>query len=133
MNRQLQWTICILHCNELYLHHVFTSIDGTTTSPSSFYEPSGRSSVGCVLEWGIAFFDKINNIDFPHLPNDLLTQLSCDKFCAYQIYQCVISGEMDNDIALLEVGVLDYSRWLTLASRILRKYTSAHDPSSKST
>ena len=40
---------------------------------------------------------------------------------------------MDDDIALLEVGVLNHSCWLTLASRILKTYPSAHDSSSKLT
>ena len=40
---------------------------------------------------------------------------------------------MDKDIALLEVVVLNHSQWLTLADRILRKYTSAHNFSSKLT
>ena len=132
-DRPLQWAIYMLHCNELHLGHVFTTIDGTATSPSSFPGPIGRSLFSCVKEWEIAPFEKISNCDFPHLPNDVLTQLSCDQFYAYQICQCVITGEMDDDIALLEVGILNQSRWLILACRIFRKYTSAHDPSTKLT
>ena len=81
--RPLQWEICMLHCNELHLSHIFTTIDGTTTSPSSFSGPIGRSLVGYISEWGIAPFEKINNSDFPHLPNNVLTQLSCDQLYAY--------------------------------------------------
>ena len=81
LDRPLQWAICMLHCNKLYLRHVFTIIDGLTTSPSSFSGPFRRSLVGCVSEWGIAPFEKINNSDFPHHPNDVLAQL-----CSDQIY-----------------------------------------------
>ena len=31
--RILQWMICLLHCNELPLRHVFKALDGTTKSP----------------------------------------------------------------------------------------------------
>ena len=40
---------------------------------------------------------------------------------------------MNDNIALLEVGVLNHSRWLSLSSRVFRKYTLAHNPLSKLT
>ena len=105
LDHPLQSAICMLQCNEFYLRLVFTTIDGTTTSPSSFYEPISRSLVGCVSEWGIAPFEKIDNSDFPHLSNDALTRLSSDRLYAYKVCQYVISAKTNHDIALLEVGV----------------------------
>ena len=36
LKRPLQWVICLLHCNELPIRHVFMFLDGTTKSPDSF-------------------------------------------------------------------------------------------------
>ena len=36
LSRLLQWIICLLHCNELPLRHVFMFVDGTTKCPDSF-------------------------------------------------------------------------------------------------
>ena len=46
LNKPLQWVICLLHTNELPLHHVFTMLDGTTKSPDSFSGPIGKSLTG---------------------------------------------------------------------------------------
>ena len=40
----------------------------------------------------------------------------------------VITGNIDNDLAFLEVGPMNHSRWLTLACRILRYYVSISKP-----
>ena len=36
LGRPLQWSICLLHCNELPLRHVFAELDGATSGPDSF-------------------------------------------------------------------------------------------------
>ena len=46
----LQWSIYLLHTNELPLCHVFMELDGTTNSPDSFTGPIGKQLDGCVSE-----------------------------------------------------------------------------------
>jgi len=43
LGRPLQWVVCLLHCNELPLRHVFLELDGTTKSPDSFSGPVGKN------------------------------------------------------------------------------------------
>jgi len=42
--RPLQWVVCLLHCNELPLRHVFLELGGTTKSPDSFSGPVGKKT-----------------------------------------------------------------------------------------
>ena len=42
LGRPLQLVVCLLHCNELPLRHVFL-LDGTTKSPDSFSGPVGKN------------------------------------------------------------------------------------------
>ena len=41
----LQWCVCTLHANELPLRHVFSELDGTASSPNSFFW-TNRQCVG---------------------------------------------------------------------------------------
>ena len=52
--RPLQWVICLLHCNELPLRHVFKALDGTTKSPDSFAGVIGSHLIGTVSDWEVA-------------------------------------------------------------------------------
>ena len=48
LGRPLQWVVCLLHCNELPLRHVFLELDGTTKSPDSFSGPLRKKLNGKV-------------------------------------------------------------------------------------
>ena len=124
LGRPLQWAICLLHCNELSLRHVFITIDGKTESPETFFGKIGKELSGCVSEWPIADFKAISNPHFPLLLNEVVDDLSADQHYAYRICWAVILGDLDADLALLEVGPICHARWLTLACRLLRRYTS---------
>ena len=56
LQRPLQWLICLLHCNELPLWHVFKALDGTTKSTDSFAEVIGSHLNGTVSDWEVANF-----------------------------------------------------------------------------
>jgi len=129
LQRPLQWAICLLHCNELPLRHIFKTLDGTTKSPSSFSGPIGKELSGSVTEWDVVKFKPIPNSDFPVLPPLLLDSLSTDQFYAYNICWEIIQGNNETDIQFLEIGELCHSRWLTLGCRLLRKYISEKKPS----
>lgn len=45
LNRPLQWSICLLHFNELPLRHLLQSLDGETKGPSSY-----SGSIGLLLK-----------------------------------------------------------------------------------
>ena len=117
--RSVQWSICLLHCNELPLGHVFQALDGTTSSPDSFSGPVGKSLKGCVSEWGIAEFVAISSPDLPILSEDLIDSLTSDQYYAYKMCTAITKGYVKADLALLEIGPVVHSRWLTLACRIL--------------
>ena len=51
--RSVQWSICLLHCNELPLRHVFQALDGTTSSPDSFSGPVGNGALPSLLQYQV--------------------------------------------------------------------------------
>lgn len=128
LQRSLQWVICLLHCNELPLRHIFTYLDGTTKSPDSFSGVIGSKLNGPVSEWDVVSFKPIRNQNFPILPNNTIDELSSDQYYGYRICMAVMLGTVDEDLELLEVGGLSHARWLTLACRILRFYVSVQRP-----
>ena len=125
LGRPLQWAICLLHLNELPLRHVFQMLDGTTTGCQSFAGSIGKTITGKVSTWQVTSFKKIENDDFPTISNFVLETLSTD----HKICQAVISGELSEDLELLQVGKLSHARWLTLGCRVLRFYVSQQKPS----
>src|SRR5215469_10166957 len=129
LGRPLQWDICLLHLNELPLRHVFMNLDWTTKGPDKFAGPIGSELNGNVSEWEVIKFKPIPYALFVFLDNATIDKLSTDQYYSYRICSSVITGEVDEDLALLEVGPLNHSRWLTLACRILRYYVSVSKPS----
>ena len=65
------------------------------------------------------------------MPDDIVDDLSSDQYYGYRICLAVMSGYLDPDLQKLQIGpiVIVHSRWLTLACRILRFYTSTKQPS----
>ena len=59
LGRPLQWSICLLHCNELPLRHVFAELDGATSGPDSFSGKIGSQLSGSVSECDIVKFDQL--------------------------------------------------------------------------
>ena len=104
------------------------AIDGPTLSADLFAGPIGKKLKRRALEWKVTKFESIPNSKFPILPTPAVDDLSSDQYYAYKICIAVISGNVDSDLAQLEIGPIVHSRWLTLACRILRYYTSAKEP-----
>ena len=114
----------LLHCNELPLKHVFSELDGTTKSPSSFSKPIGKERNINVSDWPVKNFNAIQNQNFPKLPYHVIDDLSNDQHYGYRICLAVMSGSMDQNLHLLQIGPIVHFRWITLACRILQFYTS---------
>jgi len=70
----------------------------------------------------------LENANFPQLPDDIVDDLSSDQYYGYRICLVVTSGYLDPDLQKLRIGPIVHSRWLTLACRILRFYTSTKQP-----
>ena len=128
LGRPLSRSICLLHLNELPLRHVFIAIDGPTTGPESWSGPIGSQLGGCVSDWEPVKFKRIPNAKFPVLPNDVIDDLSSDQYYAYRLCMCIMLGDVDDDLALMECGPLCHSRWLTLGCRLCRYYISLQKP-----
>jgi len=121
LNKPLQWSVCLLHTNELPLRHVFLALDGKTKGPDSFSGPIGKKLNGDPSSWSVVDFDKIPNPNFPVLAQETIESLSSDQYYAYNSSLGVISGYIQ-DVSDLKIGPLCHARWLTLACRILRFY-----------
>lgn len=124
LGRPLQWFICLLHFNELPFRHLFESVDGDTTGPTSFSGQIGKQLSGCE-KLPVANFETINSEDI----NVTKTDLSKDQQYLLDIYRAVKTGECAPDLAVKDPGPLSHSRWLTCANRILRLYISEVKPS----
>ena len=125
LGRPLQWIICLIHCNELPLRHLFIKFDGGTSNPNEFRGPIGKRIQSC---------EKLNVVkvnfkfDISKLTNPAQT-LSSDQRYLFDIC-CAIANENCNDaLAKRSPGKLNHARWLTLANRTLRLYVSTVRPS----
>ena len=83
LGRPMQRAVCLLHCNELPLRHVFLELDGSTAGPNAFSGPIRKKLVGPVSSWEVKKFQPILNSTFPELPNYLLEDLSFDQHYSY--------------------------------------------------
>ena len=59
IGRSVQWAICQLHFNELPLLHLFESLDGPTSGPSSYTGCIGKSLKACEL-LPVVTFEPVN-------------------------------------------------------------------------
>ncbi|CAG9792722.1 unnamed protein product [Diatraea saccharalis] len=65
------------------------------------------------------------------LPEIASNDLSTDQKYLYDIMTAVSTGIFSSDLANMEPGLLNHSRWLTTANRILRLYVTKTDPDEK--
>ncbi|QQP41163.1 Uncharacterized protein FKW44_015445 [Caligus rogercresseyi] len=60
------------------------------------------------------------------LPDEVIQDLSTDQHYGYKIVCAVREGVLPAKLALLEIGPVNHSRWLTTANRFLRLWVSKH-------
>src|SRR6218665_1135084 len=65
------------------------------------------------------------------LSDDVVKDLSTNQAYGYRITQAIKTGELPADLALLKIGPVSHSRWLTTANRFCRIYVSKHGLSGK--
>ncbi|KAL4712991.1 hypothetical protein ACJJTC_012061 [Scirpophaga incertulas] len=126
LKKPLQWFICQLHSNELPLRHLLLRLDGKTTGPKCFSGPIGSELQKCEI-MPIVEFTAISST----LPEITANDLSTDQKYLYDIMTAVRTGVCSSDLANMEPGPLNHSRWLTTANRILRLYITKTDPDEK--
>ncbi|GBL75106.1 hypothetical protein AVEN_193281-1 [Araneus ventricosus] len=120
LHRPIQWIICLLHFNEFPLRHLFES---KSSGPSSYTGDIGRNLKGFEKLPLVAF-----NVNECELPGIDPTNLSCDQKYLINICTALISGDGSSDLAKRQPDTLNFARWQTAATRILRLYISTSDP-----
>ena len=56
-----------------------------------------------------------------------MKDLSTDQNYGYRIVTAIWTGVLPKDLALLEIGPVSHSRWLTTALRFMRIWISKHN------
>ena len=126
LKKPLQWFVCQLHFNELPMRHLLLHLDGKTTGPKCFSGPIGSELQKC---------ETMPIVEFTAIPSTLTetarNELSTDQKYLYDIMTAISTGVFSSDLANMEPGLLNHSRWLTAANRILRLYAAKTDPDKK--
>lgn len=60
IGRPSPWLVCMFHCNELPLRHLFCHLDGKTKEPNEFKGKIGQQLENC-LTLSVVFF-RINDL-----------------------------------------------------------------------
>ena len=63
----------------------------------------------------------------PNLTDEVIRELSTDQSYGYRIVSAIRSGTVPKDLALLQIGPVCHSRWLTTALRFMRIWISIHN------
>lgn len=124
LDRPFQWSICLLHANELPLRHLLQKLDGHTKGPYTHSGPIGHLLAEC---------HKMAPVEFRPIKTELSqvdeNDLSTDQQYLYKICQAVGEGRCSTSLAEKSPGKMAHSRWLTTANRVLRLYVATEDPS----
>lgn len=129
LKRPLNWFICMLHTNELPLRHLFMYLDGTTSGASTFTGLIGKEIQHCEARQIILFEPIVCASNMPVLDEVVLDDISGDQKYLYDIVTAIRSGIVSDDMSSRKPGILNHSRWLTLANRVCRLYISTESPS----
>ena len=70
LRRPLQWSMCLLDCNELPLRHVFWLLNEVTIGSDSFSGKIGKRIDGVVSNWDVRDFQPIACKSFPVLSDE---------------------------------------------------------------
>lgn len=88
LNRPLQWLICLFHCNELPLRHLFCELEGKTKGPNEFGGVLGKQLENCNELEIVKFFPIQQN-----LPNlKIKENLSTDQKYLLEMCTSISSG-----------------------------------------
>jgi hypothetical protein len=127
LERKLVWLVCNLHTGELPLRHLIVGLDGPTVSDNKFSGTIGKLLDSATeLEVNLNFTRISVGPPLIKLPDKVIEDLSTDQHYGYKMVCAVRDGVLPAGLALLEIGPLNHSRWLTTANRLLRLWVSKH-------
>lgn len=133
LGRKLVWLVCALHTNELPLRHLITALDGKTMSNNKWTGNIGKKlDTATELEINLSFTKLTIGEPLISLSDSIVKDLSTDQAYGYRITQAIRTGNLPTDLALLEIGPVSHSRWLTTANRLCRIWVSKHGLKGKS-
>jgi hypothetical protein len=110
--------ICTLHLNELKLRHDALDFLDPTSGPDSFKSNQGKA-IKNLRNPVIASFPPIPNSNFPTFEEKIITHLSQDQKLLYLGCWAVMSGNCLPNLASCPFGLLNHSRWVMFALRII--------------
>ena len=127
LGRRLVWIVCDLHTGELPLRHLIIELDGPTLSGNKWSGPLG-SMLDTVtdLELNPAFEPVVVGPGLPSLRKEVVDDLSTDQYYAYMMSKAVRDGVLPERLAMLEIGPVNHSRWITTACCFMRLWVSRH-------
>lgn len=128
LKREVHWSVCLLHFNELPLRRLFKHIDGDTQGPRGFKGDIGKRLANND-SIPIVKFKPIQSKYMPVISNDVINDLSNDQKYLYNIVSAVQKGICSKRLESSQPGPLNHARFLTLACRILRDYMTHTTPS----
>ncbi|GBM70647.1 hypothetical protein AVEN_206868-1 [Araneus ventricosus] len=117
VGRPVQWSICILHFNELPFRHIFQHIDRQATGPKSFSGPIGQQPT-CYEKLPVVDYEPID-CSISDIDRNLLSK---DQQYLLDISNAITLRHCPEDLANRDPGPLFHSRWLTGSKLILRLY-----------
>src|SRR6476469_8741740 len=80
-NRPIHWFICMLHANELPLHHLLQKLGGGTHGPKAFSGDIGKALINCETLQIVTYL----HIALGMCPNMEAIELSTDQKYLYNI------------------------------------------------
>ena len=106
---------------------MITAVDGETLSNNRWAGDIGKMLDSATeLEINPSYAKIDIGEPLIHLKNETLRDLSADQSYGYQITQAIKTGHLPSHLALLEIGPVSHSRWLTTANRLCRMRVSKH-------
>ena len=112
------------HAKELFLQHLFETLDGAITGPQGFSGSIEKRFATCTQQ-------PLTSFKAVRLTKDLPKKLSTDLQYLLKICNGINAGECSFDLSIRNPGCLNHFRWLTTANRIFRLYVSNKIPSEK--
>ena len=111
LGNALQWNICLKHCNELPLRHVFDKLDGGlgTSGPESFKGEIGQAISGDIHLQAVVKFNQVSST-LKDIPKSVLKEMSRDYAILYRYTKAVISGYVHSDLISQKPRLLNHSR-----------------------
>ncbi|KAL7290387.1 hypothetical protein TKK_0016078 [Trichogramma kaykai] len=127
LNRPLQWSICLLHLNEIPLRRLIKAVCRRAAGPTSFCGPYTKKLQECEKKPVLENF-KIIKGDLPEIDDTTLMALITEQRFFYEICQAISSGKFSNSLAAKRPGNVTLSHWLNTGARFLRLYASTATP-----